>query len=427
MVAKAYSPSICPGIPRLGKCPRGWSTRTFEQILRVVERPAAIEDDTEYQLVNAKRSRGGIVPREKLKGREIKTKDQYIVRGGDFLIANRQIIHGACGIVPPALDGALVSGEYTVLHANDGLSLQWFTAFTHTPYFQLTCFHSSIGVDVEKMVFKLDWWLKHDLHVPPLNEQEKIAEILSTWDAAIVGTRALIDASARRKISLMQQLVTGRRRLPSFRSSGGKASKKGRSPEGWRSHMIGELGEVVAGGTPDTNDQAFWDGNVPWATPTDITRLTSPFIASTERRITPLGLKASAATLLPHNSLIVCTRATVGDCAVNTVPMTTNQGFKNLIVSSTKADVLFLYYWVSANKHALMRLAAGSTFLEVPKSSFEAIAIDCPPLPEQHAIAAVLTTADEEINCLKAKCAALERQKKGLMQKLLTGEVRVSV
>jgi type I restriction enzyme S subunit len=247
MTNRAYPPSICPGIPRLGKCPCGWTRRTFGQILRVVERPAAIEDDTEYQLVNAKRNRGGIVARERLKGREIKTKDQYIVRAGDFLIANRQIIHGACGIVPLALDGALVSGEYTVLHAKDGLSLQWFTAFTHTPYFQLTCFHSSIGVDVEKMVFKLALWLKHTLHVPPIHEQRKIAEILSAWDEAITQNSSLITEAKRRKKSIAQKILSGKRRLPG-------ASGK------WKGMRIGAFANCLAGGTPRTSVREYGGG-----------------------------------------------------------------------------------------------------------------------------------------------------------------------
>jgi type I restriction enzyme S subunit len=105
--------------------------------------------------------------------------------------------------------------------------------------------------------------------------------------------------------------------------------------------------------------------------------------------------------------------------------MATNQGFKNVIVSKTMTDAHFLYYWISLHKHVLLRLASGSTFVEVPKSSFEEIAVLLPPLPEQRAIAAVLSIADAEIRALQSQTAALERQKKGLMQKLLTGEVRV--
>jgi type I restriction enzyme S subunit len=260
---------------------------------------------------------------------------------------------------------------------------------------------------------------------PPLPEQKKIADILSTWDEAIEQTRALIAAAKRRKTGLMQQLLTGKRRLPGFGGAGDSGRRTQEAGERWRTHVLRELGEVVTGGTPDTNESRYWGGHVPWVTPSEITRLASPFITSTERSITDLGLKASAATVLPPNSLLVCTRATVGDGAVNTVPMTTNQGFKNLIVAAERADVLFLYYWFSLHKHVLLRLASGSTFIELSKASFEAIAVRLPPLPEQRAIAAILTAADDEIKVLEAKSAALDRQKKGLMQKLLTGQVRV--
>ncbi len=444
---RAYPPSICPGIPRLGKCPRGWSTRTFGEMLRVVERPVAPDDDTEYQLVNAKRNRGGIVARERLKGREIKTKGQYLVHAGDFLLANRQIIHGGCGIVPTALEGSLVSGEYTVLQPRDGLFLPWFAAFTHTTYFQQACFQSSIGVDVEKMVLKLEWWKAHQFNVPPVAEQRKIVAILSTWDAALEQTRALIAAAKHRKTGLMQELLTGKRRLPGF---AGKGIQDARCrtpaaalsdvglrpescvlrhdeplPEGWTMRRLGDLGSVVSGGTPDTAIARYWNGTIPWITPGEVTLLNSPFVDRTLRSISEEGLEGSGATILPVGSLIVCTRATVGACAINSVPMTTNQGFKNLVVRKGSVYVAFLYYWMALHKHVLMRLASGSTFLEVSKSSFESITIICPSLPEQRAIAAVLTAADDEIRDLERQLLALDRQKKGLMQKLLTGDVRV--
>ena len=110
---------------------------------------------------------------------------------------------------------------------------------------------------------------------------------------------------------------------------------------------------------------------------------------------------------------------------MNVVPMTTNQGLKGIVVTQGDADVVFLYYAILMRKHLLLRLASGSTFVEVSKSSLESIVVDLPPLPEQRAIASILTKADDEIRQLEAKAEALERQKKGLTQKLLTGEVRV--
>src|SRR6266540_110315 len=113
--------SYDPGIPRLSPCPPGWSQARFSDLVEIIERSVALVPDQEYTLVVAKRARGGIVIRGKRLGREIRTKAQYEIRVGDFLISRRQIVHGACGVVPPELDGAIVSSEYTVLRPNKRL------------------------------------------------------------------------------------------------------------------------------------------------------------------------------------------------------------------------------------------------------------------------------------------------------------------
>lgn len=156
-----YPPSVTPGIPKLDQKPAGWIETTFSDVLRVVQRHVKMEDDTEYQLVIAKRSRGGIVPRSVLKGRDILTKTQFYIKSGDFLISRRQIIHRACGIVSLELDGAIVSNEYSTLRVKEGLLLEFLTYFCHTTFFQQTCFQASVGVDVEKMIFNLNDWLKY--------------------------------------------------------------------------------------------------------------------------------------------------------------------------------------------------------------------------------------------------------------------------
>ena len=408
MANKAYPPSICPGIPRLGKCPTGWSTCTFGDILTVVERPVPVDDDTVYQLVTAKRNRGGIVPREQLKGREIKTQGQYTVRAGDFLIANRQIIHGACGIVPESLDGALVSGEYTVLLPKDRLYLPWLACYAHSVHFQQTCFQSSIGVDVEKMVFKLDWWLKQRLHVPPMSEQKKIAAILSTWDAAIGQTRDLIKTAKRRKLALMQQLLTGNVRLPGFGDAGGDAGRKthgttgGRLPEGWRRLHLHALARLEYGRD--------------WASVADPAGAFPVYGTG--------GIIGRSSEPLAHGPTLIIGRK--GSIAQ---PQMVESSF--WAVDTTfylVPKVAFSVGWL----HALLclsglgHLSEGSGVPSLSRSTLESVRLPTPPLTEQRAIAAVLTTADDEIRELEAKAEALERQKKGLMQKLLTGEVRVT-
>jgi len=208
--ASAYPKSVQPGLPRLGITPPGWSCGPLSAHLYEEIRPLKLADDEIYDLVTVKRSRGGVVLRERLNGKKIAVKSQFRLEAGDFLISKRQIVHGACGIVPPELSGAIVSNEYAVLRAHPSLDLQFLNCLAHSIYFQQTCFHSSIGVHVEKMIFKLEEWLKWDFNLPPPNEQRRIAEILSTWDGAIETVEAKLAALRQEKAALMQQLLTGK-------------------------------------------------------------------------------------------------------------------------------------------------------------------------------------------------------------------------
>ena len=181
----AYPKSVNPGIPVNRPTPKGWSKVTYGDFLYEVQRPIQLEDEEYYQLVTVKRSRGGVVVRSMLKGIEVKTPKQFLIQEGDLLISKRQIVHGACGIVPQELSGSIVSSEYSILNSRPELNLDFFNHFTHTAYFQQTCFHSSVGVHVEKMIFKVDEWFEWDFNLPPLLEQCRIAEVLGVWDESI--------------------------------------------------------------------------------------------------------------------------------------------------------------------------------------------------------------------------------------------------
>lgn len=207
--------------------------------------------------------------------------------------------------------------------------------------------------------------------------------------------------------------------------TGYKPSPFGPIPEDWEVKRLGEVGEVFSGGTPNTEIQEYWNGNIDWCTPTDITLLNGAvYIERTALKITDLGLKSSSAVLLPPNSIIVCTRATIGNAAISLHQIATNQGFKN-IVPNENIDTLFLYYTIVNNKTRLIRLGNGSTFLEVSKSDFENLTIPVPPLPEQRRIVSVLSLWDTAISKQTALIEKLTLRKRGLMQQLLTGKKRL--
>ncbi|MDD5677877.1 MAG: restriction endonuclease subunit S [Kiritimatiellae bacterium] len=190
-------------------------------------------------------------------------------------------------------------------------------------------------------------------------------------------------------------------------------------PAEWEVVPLKSLGEIKSGGTPSRNVPAYWNGTIPWVTPTELTGMSEKYLRETQERITPAGLAASAASLLPAGSLLVTTRATIGSIAIAGLPVTTNQGFKN-IVPNAKSDSGFFYYCLQTLVPEMYRRAIGSTFQEISKKEFERISAPRPQKPEQTAIAGILDTVDEAIQQTAAVIEKLKKIKAGLLHDLLT-------
>ncbi|QGU96407.1 hypothetical protein GOM49_16070 [Clostridium bovifaecis] len=257
--------------------------------------------------------------------------------------------------------------------------------------------------------------------VPPLIEQEKIASILSTIDEHIEQVDGLIEKTKELKKGLMQRLLTKGIGHTEF-----KMTEIGMIPKEWEVKKISEVAEIVSGGTPSTTKSEYWnEGTIFWATPTDITS-SKKYISNTEKLITDKGLRDSSANLLPVGSILMTSRATIGEKCINTVPMATNQGFKSFICNDNFYNE-FMYYLIDTIKDKMISLASGSTFLELSKSTVSDFSVVCPSLTEQRKIAEILSEVDNQIEQYESKKEKIETLKKGLMQKLLTGKIRISM
>ena len=190
-------------------------------------------------------------------------------------------------------------------------------------------------------------------------------------------------------------------------------------PDGWNVARLGDVAEVVGGSTPSRSRKEFWEGDVPWVVPSELTNLKGRYLTATKEAITDAGLQSAGLKLIPSGSVLLTTRATIGVTAINAIPVTTNQGFQNIIVKNG-IDPLWLFYGVSSMRRELEKRAAGSTFLEVSRDSVRSLPLLLPSLTEQRAIAAVLDSIDEAIECTEAVIAATERLRDALLHELLT-------
>ncbi len=205
---------------------------------------------------------------------------------------------------------------------------------------------------------------------------------------------------------------------------GYKQTEVGIIPEDWEIKTLGEIAIVKSGGTPSTNISQYWDGKVAWCTPTDITSLSGKYLLNTARTISKEGLQNSSAELLPTNTIVMTSRATIGECAIAKVELATNQGFKNFICS----DVIsyeFLFYLLTSLKDSFISLCSGSTFLEISTTQIRKFSVNIPTLKEQTAIANALSDVDALIAELEKLIAKKEAIKTGAMQQLLTGRTRL--
>ncbi|MCQ2809281.1 restriction endonuclease subunit S [Helicobacter pylori] len=194
------------------------------------------------------------------------------------------------------------------------------------------------------------------------------------------------------------------------------------TPSNWQRVRLGDIAEIIGGGTPSTQITSFWNGSINWFTPTEIG--ITKYVYKSQRTITPLGLKKSSAKLLPIGTILLTSRASIGDCAILKVVATTNQGFQSLIPLE-KINNEFLYYLILTLKNKLLKLASGSTFLEVSPNKIKNLLIPLPPLNEQIAIANILSALDHYLYTLDALILKKERVKKALSFELLSQRKRL--
>jgi len=121
----------------------------------------------------------------------------------------------------------------------------------------------------------------------------------------------------------------------------------------WIETTLAEIADIKNGGTPSTKIDAYWDGDIAWITPKDLSTHSSKFIAQGERCITKLGLKKSSANILPNNTVLFSSRAPIGYVAIANNQLATNQGFKNIVCNPNKSDFHFIYYWLKSSKNRI--------------------------------------------------------------------------
>ncbi|AJA69886.1 Restriction endonuclease S [Myroides sp. A21] len=388
----------------IGVIPVEWEVKEFKEIVHRIgdgiHSTPNYSDNEEYYFINGNNFSDGVIKINT----ETKTvsKDEFKLHKRD--LGNNTILLSINGTIGNL---ALYKNEKVVL----GKSACYINVKNeNSKYYVYYCLQSNnvktyfednlTGTTIKNLGLKTIG--STSILLPPLKEQEAIAEALSDTDEWINSLEELIAKKRLIKQGAMQELLTPK--------------------EGWEVKKLGDVCDVRGGGTPSTFTSEYWNGNIIWFTPTEVG--IDKYLYNSNRKITELGLKNCSANILPVNSILLTTRAGIGDVGILKIEACTNQGFQSLVC---KENVYyeFVYYMMQTKKSELLNNASGSTFLEISPNKIKAISFNIPSLPEQERIATILSDMDREIALLEEQLAKAKQIKQGMMQELLTGRVRL--
>lgn len=184
----------------------------------------------------------------------------------------------------------------------------------------------------------------------------------------------------------------------------------------WKEIKLGEIADVIGGGTPSTKNSSFWGGEIPWLTPKDLSGYNKRYISEGERNITLEGLNSSSSRLLPKNTILLTSRAPIGYLAISSTSLCTNQGFKSIVLKQG-FDPLFFFYLLKNNIEYIISMSSGSTFAEISGSQVKNLTFRIPEdIDVQKKIAGVLSALDDKIELNNQINSNLEQQAQALFK-----------
>ncbi|MGL4367545.1 MAG: restriction endonuclease subunit S [Brevinemataceae bacterium] len=240
----------------------------------------------------------------------------------------------------------------------------------------------------------LDTMPKIQLPLPPIDEQNRIVSLMQAQDDIITNSQ--------------KEITELREKIQSIDLSGYPTKK-----------LESVCLDIVNGGTPDTKIEEYWDGEIAWATLVDTK---NKYLLSTERTISKLGMKKSSATMLPINTVIFSSRATIGDVSISKIPVTTNQGYKSFICNPKKIEYEYLYYVLKQEGSNIAELSTGTKYKEVSKTQIANYKIPVPSLEEQQKIVDEINTYESQIDSLNQKITQAKDTQKQIMSDVFTIE-----
>lgn len=262
--------------------------------------------------------------------------------------------------------------------------------------------------------------MKYSVPDIPLRTQQKIASILSAYDNLIQNYKKQIEALQTAASELYKEWFV-RFRFPGYQNT----RFENGIPEGWKIERIGNIGEVIGGGTPSTENEEYWDGDIPWLSPVDLSDNTNVYVSRGGKNITKLGLQKSSAKMMPKDTVLLSSRAPVGYVALAKNPICTNQGFKSVVCNTSVIQPIYLYFYFRMNKNYLQSIASGATFPELSGSMMKKLKVLLPQMELQKEFSKKANIFISKAELLSEQITNLTQQRDLLLPRLMRGALEV--
>ena len=412
------------GVEWLGEVPSHWELKRLKQLF--VEK----KHRQNLSLNCGAISFGKVIEKADDKVTEATKRSYQEVLKGEFLINPLNLNYDLISLrIALSEIDVVVSAGYIVLKEKQIINKKYFSYLLHrydVAYMKL------LGSGVRQTI-NYGHISDSILVIPPLSEQQKIAQFLddktAKIDQAVDWAEKQIALLKEHKQILIQNAVTrGLNPDVPLKDSGVKWI--GRVPEHWNVKKLKNIAVIFNGATPSSNNQDYWDGNwdgnIVWITPKDINNI--KFITSSERKITQKGYENCGSSLVSPGTIVITTRAPIGKVAITDVELCTNQGCKSLVLNE-KINNIFLYYYLTVSTEYLNSLGSGTTFMELSGTALGIIKVPFPTIQEQQQIADYLDTQTAKIDqAIALKTAHIEKLKEYrnvLINDVVTGKVQV--
>ncbi len=344
------------------------------------------------------------------KGKELETAKMFRVAANNFIVNITFGWEHAVAITDENDAGKLVSHRFPQYQFHKGMIPKFFKYLILDESFKHHLELSSPGGAGRNRVLKLNDMLNYQMRFPSEQEQKKVANYFDTLDTLITLHQRKCDEIKKLKKYMLQNMFPqDEEKVPKIRFYG--------FTDDWEQRKLGEVADIVGGGTPSTNVSNYWDGNIDWYAPAEISD--QIFLSSSQRKITEKGYNNSSAKMLPIGTVLFTSRAGIGKTAILSKKGCTNQGFQSIVPHKDELDSYFIFSRTDELKRYGEIVGAGSTFVEVSGKQMANIEMMMPKtISEQKVIGAYFAKLDHLITLHQRKCDELKNMKKFMLQNM---------